>query len=168
MTVYESLVAVRQEVEDFFFQEAWLLDNFRYEEWLELFTDDVRYWAPVRSDVDRGTEDLDNPGLLAHYEENNESLAIRVQRIRTGLAWADEPPARVRHVVSNVRVEGETEAGELSVTSYFMCFKSRLGSERWYVGARQDKLIRLEGRLKIKSRCVLLDHNAIDSITVIF
>jgi 3-phenylpropionate/cinnamic acid dioxygenase small subunit len=38
-----------REVEQFLYREARLLDERRFHEWLLLFTEDVRYWMPVRS-----------------------------------------------------------------------------------------------------------------------
>ncbi len=36
-------------VEQFLYREARLLDERRFHDWLDLFTDDLRYWMPVRT-----------------------------------------------------------------------------------------------------------------------
>ena len=41
--------ALIREVEQFLYHEARLLDERRLHEWLDLLTDDVRYWMPVRT-----------------------------------------------------------------------------------------------------------------------
>ena len=114
-----------REIEQFLYREARLLDERRFGEWLDLFTDDVRYWMPVRStryprrskaivvlDPDRHEEEeLAKDGELGIFDESKETLCRRVARLDTGMAWAEDPPSRTRHLVSNVEVEpGDHEA----------------------------------------------------------
>lgn len=162
-----STISLRLEIEDFLIHEAWLLDQGRFEEWLDLFTDDVRYWAPVRREMDRGQEDFALPNLLAHYDEPKFGLTLRVQRILSGYAHADEPPARVRRLITNVKILGEKD-DLLQITSNFMCYKNRLSEETIYVGCRNDTLRRVGDEWKIAERCIILDHTALSSITVFF
>lgn len=159
---------LRHEFEDLLYYEAWLLDHDRLEEWLALCADQVRYWAPIRANVPRGDEEWSRPYGLAHFDEDKGSLALRVQRVRTGAAHADEPPARVRHLVSNVRVlEGDGEV--TTVTSNFMVFKSRRGREEsLFVGCREDRWRRIGGAWKLEERLIVLDHDVIENITVLF
>ena len=93
---------------------------------------------------------------------------MRVQRIRTGAAHADEPPSRVRHLVSNVRVlDGNNEVA--TVTSNFIVFKSRRGSEEsLFVGCREDGWRRIDGTWKLEERLIVLDHDVTGNITVFF
>src|ERR671925_361009 len=94
---------VIREVEQFLYREARLLDERRFHEWLELFTEDVRYWMPGRSnrypkgskaivilDPDRYTdEELTKEDELAILDETKETLGRRIARLETGMAWAD-------------------------------------------------------------------------------
>lgn len=159
---------LRQEFEELLYYEAWLLDHDRLEEWLELFADNVRYWAPVRANQVRGKEDLQRPQLLAHFDDDKTGLAMRVQRIRTGAAHADEPPSRVRHFVSNVRVL-VAEEDRTHVTSNFIVFKSRRGREETlFVGCREDHWRRANGKWRIEERLIILDHDVLENVTVLF
>jgi len=97
-------VGLRQHFEDLLYREAWLLDHDRLEEWLDLLSEAIHYWAPVRADMNRGKEDFSPPLRLAFFDDNKDGLRLRVARIRTGAAHADEPPSRVRHLISNVQV----------------------------------------------------------------
>ena len=99
--------ALRLEFEHFLIEEAWLLDHDQFEEWLDLFDENTRYWAPVRENLDRGDEAMDLPHLLTHFDDNKMTLNFRVKRLRTGNAHAEEPPSRTRHFVSNVRILDE-------------------------------------------------------------
>jgi 3-phenylpropionate/cinnamic acid dioxygenase small subunit len=163
-----SAVELRHEFEDLLYYEAWLLDHDRLEEWLDLCAEQVRYWAPTRANVARGSEDWSRQYRLAHFDEGKGSLALRVQRIRTGAAHADEPPARVRHLVSNVRVlDSNNEIA--TVTSNFIVFKSRRGREEsLFVGCREDRWRRIDGTWKLEERLIVLDHDVIENITVLF
>ena len=76
---------LRHEFEELLYHEAWLLDNDKLEEWLALFSDTMRYWAPVRGNLERGQEDLSRPHLLAHFDDDKTSLSLRVKRLRTGV-----------------------------------------------------------------------------------
>src|SRR6266540_6026795 len=122
-----------REVEQFLYREARLLDERRFHEWLELLTDDVRYWMPVRSnrypkaskaisilDPDRYVEgELAKDDELAILDETKETLARRIARLDTGMAWAEDPPSRTRHLIANVEVEQGETAPELKVYSNF-------------------------------------------------
>ena len=122
----------------------------------------------MRSNQLRGQEDLHRPQLLAHFDDDKTALAMRVQRIRTGAAHADEPPSRIRHFVSNVRVV-EATGEEAKVTSNFMVFKSRRGCEETlFVGCREDRWRRSDSTWKLEERLIIFDHDVIENVTVLF
>ena len=165
-----------REIEQFLYREARLLDERRFEDWLALFTDDVRYWMPVRMtryprrskaiavlDPARNEEEeLSKDGELGIFDESKETLSRRVARLDTGMAWAEDPPSRTRHLVSNVEVErGDIEA-ELTVHSNFLVYRSRGETEHdVYVGGRRDTLRRVDGAWKIARRTIILDQNVL-------
>jgi 3-phenylpropionate/cinnamic acid dioxygenase small subunit len=165
-----------REIEQFLYREARLLDERRFEAWLALFTDDVRYWMPVRStryprrskaivalSPDRhDEEELSKENELAIFDESRETLGRRIARLDTGMAWAEDPPSRTRHIVSNVEVEpGETDA-EIRVYSNFVVYRSRGETEQdFYVGARRDTLRNVDGAWKIARRTIILDQNVL-------
>src|SRR3954452_19774287 len=156
-----------REIEQFLYREARLLDSRRFHEWLELFTEDVRYWMTARSnryprsskaitilDPARYVEDdLTREDELALLDEDKGTLSARVARLDTGMAWAEDPPSRTRHLITNIEVEpGDAEA-ELEVYSNFVVYRSRSETEQdFYVGARRDVLRRVDGAWKIASR----------------
>ena len=169
-----------REVEQFLYREARLLDERRFHEWLELFTDDVRYWMGARTNryprsskaiailsPNRYVEDdHTREDELSILDETKETLAGRVARLDTGMAWAEDPPSRTRHMISNIEVAGETGA-ELTTYSNFVVYRSRAESEQdFYVGARQDLLRRIDGGLKIARRKLTLDQNVLSAKNV--
>lgn len=115
-------------VEQFLYWETRLLDARRFQEWLNLLTDDVRYWMPGRSnrypkgskaivilDPDRYNEgDLTGDDELAILDETKETLGRRIARLETGMAWAEDPPSRTRHMITNIEVEPGDAASEVT------------------------------------------------------
>jgi 3-phenylpropionate/cinnamic acid dioxygenase small subunit len=170
-----------REVEQFLYREARLLDSRRFHEWLDLFTDDVRYWMAARSnrypksskaisilDPERYAEDdRGREAELAILDETKQTLSGRVARLETGMAWAEDPPSRTRHMVSNIEIEpGETDT-EITVYSNFIVYRSRAESEQdFYVGAREDRLRRVGGEWKIAHRKLTLDQNVLSAKNV--
>lgn len=165
---------VLREVEQFLYREARMLDDRRFHEWLTLFTDDVRYWMASRTnrypksskaisilDPDRYVEDdIGREDELAILDETKETLTGRVARLDTGMAWAEDPPSRTRHMISNIEVEAGDADTELRVYSNFIVYRSRAETEQdFYVGARQDVLRRVDGEWKIAHRKLILDQN---------
>jgi 3-phenylpropionate/cinnamic acid dioxygenase small subunit len=172
---------VIREVEQFLYREARLLDDRRFRDWLELFTDDVRYWMASRSnryprnskaisilDPDRYVEDdIGREDELAVLDESKETLRGRVARLDTGMAWAEDPPSRTRHMISNIEIEAGDAEDELRVYSNFIVYRSRAETEEdFYVGARRDVLRRVDGAWKIAHRKLILDQNVLSAKNV--
>ncbi|WP_060882267.1 3-phenylpropionate/cinnamic acid dioxygenase subunit beta [Streptomyces caniscabiei] len=159
-------VRLHFEVQRLYAHEAGLLDQHRYADWLELFTEDLHYWAPVRTNRLRRQQALADgtPGEVAIFDETRESLAWRIRRFDSGMAWAEDPPSRSRHLITNVMVRAAEEPGEYVAESAFLCYRNRLEREvDLYAGGRTDLLRRdpHHGRLLIARRTILLDQNVL-------
>ena len=167
---------IARAVERFLYREARLLDERRFDEWLTLLADDIRYWVATRSnryprrskaiailDPDRYVEDdLPRAGDLAILDETRATLAMRVERLDTGMAWAEDPPSRTRHLVSNIEVFEGDKPGELVALSNFIVYRTRAETEQdFYVGARHDVLRRANGGFLLAERKVVLDQNVL-------
>jgi len=160
------------EVEQLYYQEAELLDDGRYADWLEMLADDLDYWMPTRTNRLRRQQAVSVAarGEAAFYDETKDSLAWRIRRFDSGMAWAEDPPSRTRHLVTNVQVrhaDPATEPGfgesDLVAKSAFLLYRNRLEREEGvYAGKRTDVLRRLEdGKLLIARREILLDQNVL-------
>ncbi len=156
---------LRAEVEQFLFFEATLLDDRRYEEWLLLLADDIHYWMPNRSN--RSEREVARESTTARefglFDENKRAMAARVGQLLTGRHWAEEPPSRCRHLVTNIRIEPTVSAGEYVVRSNFFVYRNRLEHtvDLW-VGERQDVLRRLRPLTwEIARRKIILDQNVV-------
>lgn len=157
-------------IEQFYFTEASLLDERRYTDWIELFSKDVRYWAPVRLTREGAPDEVDD-GELFLFDDDYGSLELRVESFQAKSAWAEIPPSRTRHLISNVQA-AVVSPEQVSATSNFIVFRSRLESvEHLFVGRRVDCLDRLaEGRWRIRERKILFDHSSFmtDNISIMF
>jgi len=160
---------VRQEVEDFLYREAELLDERRYEEWLDLLTDDVRYFMPMRRNVphDESEREFTREGAdVSWFDEGKDTLTRRVRQILTGIHWAEEPPSRICHMVSNVQILGTSPSNaaptEIAVKSRFLVYRNRVETETdVLVGKREDVLRRVNGGLLIARRKIVLDQSVL-------
>ena len=159
-----AALLVRHEVQDFLYREAELLDERRYEEWLELFTDDARYFMPMRRNVphDEPEREFTREGLDVNwFDEGKDTLARRVQQIRTGIHWAEEPPSRICHMVSNVQILHASPT-EIGVKSRFLVYRNRVETETdVLVGKREDLLRRANGSFRIARRKIVLDQSVL-------
>jgi 3-phenylpropionate/cinnamic acid dioxygenase small subunit len=155
---------LRQEVEDFLYREAELLDERRYEEWLDLFTDDARYFMPMRRNVpaDELDREFTREGLDVNwFDEGKDTLTRRVRQIRTGVHWAEQPPSRICHMVSNVQILHASPT-EVGVKSRFLLYRNRVETETdILVGKREDVLRRVDGDWRIARRKIILDQNVL-------
>ncbi|MDZ4778619.1 MAG: 3-phenylpropionate/cinnamic acid dioxygenase subunit beta [Planctomycetia bacterium] len=157
------------DVERFLFREARLLDDARYDDWLALLTDDVRYWMPVRETTSDHGEAIRRLGEMAVFEDDKDFLKARVQRLHTGLAHAETPPSRTRHLLSNFEIE-ERSDGEVEVGCNMLVYQTRLErTEAFYVGRREDRLRRTGDGWRIAARKIVLDQTLMPrTISILF
>ena len=168
MSAHEDLslqerMLLKFEVEEFLYHEASLLDERRLDEWLALCTDDIHYWMPIRRTMN--VKDLESeftqPGAMAYFDDDKRTLGMRIQRLAVGKAWAEDPPSRTRHMISNVRVV-KANANEIAVALNFQLYRTRLNSEEdSWIGRREDTLRRENGALKLARRYIYLDQTVI-------
>jgi 3-phenylpropionate/cinnamic acid dioxygenase small subunit len=160
---------LQRELEDFLYGEAELLDTRRFEEWLDLFTEDARYWMPMRRNVphdDREREFTREGADVNWFDEGKDTLGRRVAQLRTGIHWAEEPPSRICHMVSNVQIlraaPGGPTPAEVAVRCRFLVYRNRMETETdVLVGKREDVLRRVDGHWKIARRMIVLDQSVL-------
>jgi len=160
---------LERDVANFLYHEAEVLDERRYEEWLDLLADDVRYWMPIRRNVKLGEleREFTREGQDVNwFDEGKDTLTRRVQQILTGVHWAEEPLSRLCHMVSNVQLLGAEpsvlEPARVTVKSRFLIYRNRVETETdILVGKREDTLRRVDGGWKISRRKIVLDQNVL-------
>ncbi|MEZ0353731.1 3-phenylpropionate/cinnamic acid dioxygenase subunit beta [Mycobacterium sp. pR1184] len=146
----------------FLVDEAYLLDAQRYDEWLDLLTDDIHYLMPVRVTTALGAGFDTSPGM-AHFDEDKYSLSRRVARFLTEHAWTEDPPSRLRHYITNVRTFATEDRDHLVVESAELLFRSRGDvNESALVSCGREDLLRFDQeRWTLARRIVLIDESVI-------
>jgi 3-phenylpropionate/cinnamic acid dioxygenase small subunit len=160
-----SRMLLQYEIEQFYYTEAALLDDRRFSDWLALFAEDAHYWMPIRRTVTSNELDREftAPGAMAFFDDDRMMLAARVKKLASGYSWAEDPPSRTRHLVTNLRIVRE-EAGELGVNTNFHLYRTRLNSEEdHWIGSRKDVLRRTPEGLKIVTRHIFLEQTVLMS-----
>ena len=150
----------RQQVEQFIYYEADLMDEHRYDEWLALWTDDALYWVPS------GGDDIDPKREISLIYDDRVRLQVRITRLKSGFAHAQEPKSRMRRVVSNI-VTKEVENGDIVVFSNFLLIELRRGKQDTFAGRTVHRLRPDNGSFRLASKKVLLVNNDeyIDNLT---
>jgi 3-phenylpropionate/cinnamic acid dioxygenase small subunit len=169
-------VLLKQEIEDFLYREADLLDERHYDEWLALLADDMHYWMPLRRNVkidDREREFTREGRDISWFDEGKDTLTRRVRQIQTGIHWAEEPVSRISHLLSNIQLvevnPSAADPAEVSVRCRFLVYRNRVETETdILVGKREDLLRRVGANWKIARRKILLDQNVLLSKNLTF
>ncbi len=150
----------RHQIEDFLYREARLMDEHAYDEWLGLWTEDALYWVPSNDD------DMDPGQQVAIIYDDLAQLRDRIDRLKNGAAYSQDPRSRLRRVVSNIEIEAADD-GEIVVYSNFNLTELRRSKQDTFAGRTVHHLRRDADGLKIVSKKVLLVNNdeVIDNLT---
>ncbi len=164
-----SDMELHHQISQFLYKEAELLDDGYLDDWLDLFTDDVRYWMPARETLSIRSEGVRASNEMAIYDDDKEFLAARVERFKSPQAYAEQPPSRTRHFVSNVQVKRIGNSEVVATCNLLVHQTRRERSETSYVGRRFDELRLVDTEWRISSRKIVLDHTMLPrSISVFF
>lgn len=149
----------RQQVEDFLYEEAALLDAWRLDEWLGLLTHDAVYRVPSNDRPESDPKDT-----LFIIADDIHRIRARVTRLKGRNTHAEYPPSRTRRIISNVRIVAQN-GPELRVEANFVVYRFRREERiREYVGRYRYELRIEEGRLKIARREAILDAMELGSL----
>jgi 3-phenylpropionate/cinnamic acid dioxygenase small subunit len=167
-------------VQQWLYREARILDSRRYDLWLELLDDEIRYRVPSRTFVRQGhvkdfstwsvERELELPDALPLIDDDLPALRERVARLQTGMAWAETPPSISRRLVSNVMILDADADGRLSVVSTIFLHKVRGDSRVLFSGERRDRIFRHGDDFRLQERYVVLDEVvlAADNLSLLF
>lgn len=144
-------LALRLEAEEFLVEEAAILDEWRMDDWLALFTEDATYVVPS-TDVPDGDPAKD----LTLIDDDYLRLTWRVNRLKSRHAHREFPWSRTRRLVTNVRVL-RAEGDELEVTASILVHRFRHGERDSFVGRYLTTLVRAPEGLRIRRRRAELD-----------
>ena len=153
---------LHHQISQFLYQEAKLLDDWKFREWLDTLAEDISY--TLRTTPNAQTRDRRRsvePPTTWVFNDTKDLLERRVARLETGMAWAEEPPSRTTHMVSNVIVEPTEVEGEYDVYVTYLLYRTQKEKDvTIYCGKRHDKIRKVEGGLgfQIFNRKIMLDQ----------
>jgi benzoate/toluate 1,2-dioxygenase subunit beta len=139
-------------IEDFLSFEARLMDEGRYREWLDLWTEDAQYWVPCNDD------DIDPSRQVSIIYDDRDRLNQRIERLLSGSVLSQQPRPRMRRVISNIDVPARSGT-EVMVESNFILGIARGGTKQLWVGRSIHQLRVTESSFKIARKKVLLIDN---------
>ena len=148
----------RIDVEDFLYNEAALLDEWRLEEWLTLFVPGARYLVPPAGSND----DVDPATTLFYVADDYHRLTERVKRLGKKNAHVEFPHSRCRRLVSNVRILGGTNDSFMA-TSNYVTYRSKRGVTETYLGHHVYELCVDAGAIKIRKKTSFVDTDDINA-----
>ncbi len=129
--------------------EARLIDEKRFEEWYELFTEDAHYWVPAV----HGQTDPKLQNSLAY--EDKLLLRLRIERLKSPLAYSQKPASRCLHVLQEPEVEKRDDAGgEYLTRTPFIYTESRGDESQRYAAVAWHTLVPMQERLRIRLKRV--------------
>jgi p-cumate 2,3-dioxygenase beta subunit len=146
--------SLREEVEVFLYEEAQLLDAWKLSEWLALFAPNGRYLIPSLGEPDATSQES-----LYLVCDDSLRLKSRVQQLLGRSAWAENPPSRTRHLVSNVLAYPQDDI--LRVAANFVIYRMRHELIDTYIGRYEHQLTRIDGELRFLVRKTVLDLEAL-------
>lgn len=152
----DEAIVLRLRVEELLFHEADLLDSWRLDEWLALYTEDAEYLVPP-SDVDGDHADPDT--ALFYVVDDRLRLEQRVVRLAKQGAHSEQPRSKVRRIVGNVRVRRED--GRIHARASFFVSRAKDGSADVFVGHYLHEIVERDGALLIAKKTCVLDMEAL-------
>jgi ethylbenzene dioxygenase subunit beta len=151
-------------VEAFLYREARLLDDNDYDGWIGMMHPDIRYWMPLIQSRHKKDKALRyDPDRMAHFDETLETLKLRASRFNQKTAWAEDPPTRHCHFVTNIEVEAGEHANQWLAHSLVISLRNRNEDEEcWLGGRRSDIICRDEtGALKLLRRHIFMAQSVL-------
>jgi len=164
---------LQQEIQQFLYYEASLLDERKLDEWLGLLADDIRYFMPLRRTLPNRekAKEFSSAEDIAFYDDSKKSMTLRVKKYRTSSAWAEEPASRTRHFVSNTRITPSETDGEYKIVSAFLVYRNRAEDQTdLFAGERIDLLrrVRSDAGFELYGRTILLDQSMLMANNISF
>lgn len=135
----------QREVEQFLYRQADFLDGQRWQDYIDLFTEDGHYWMPA------SPEQTSGEGAPSIFYEDKNLMMVRMKRVQHPDAWSQKPMWGTNHVVSNVMIDSENpKTGEIVARSRFHMLELRRDATRQFGGSYVHHLKRTRDGFKIK------------------
>lgn len=154
---------VYNEILQFLYDEAAVLDQNRFQDWLAMLAKDLVYTAPLRVTRNLPDKRSDVERTVQHFDDDYGSIYARILRLGTKSAWAEDPRSRTRRLVANLQVHETAEPDEFAAVSYLLMTRSRFEDMdfRFMSCERRDIIRRVDGGYNLVRREILLDQSVL-------
>lgn len=160
-------MALCYQIQQFLYREARLLNSEQLDKWFANLADDLVYWAPLRENRLRKNQKRDpeiSIDRCSLFEEDKQSIAIRLKRLDSGKCWTEDPPTRQVYAVSNVEAFHTNTENEFEVHSVFTLYRSRFErDDSTLMGRRKDILRKEASGFKLAGRLILLQQSTLQA-----
>ncbi|PQO23348.1 phenylpropionate dioxygenase [Rhodobacteraceae bacterium WD3A24] len=134
---------------DFLYDEARMLDEGYFDDWLALWTEDGHYWMPLDY---KQADPIHETSLL--YEDQF-MLRLRVERLNGARTFSQKPKSRCHHVLNRPFVdEMDHDAGRFVTTTQMHYVETRLDEQFLLALTARHDLVLQDGKLKIAQKRV--------------
>ena len=139
----------RDDLIDYVYEEARMLDDGRYDEWLDLWTEDGYYWMPL----DYKQED---PKLVTSLLYEDDFLRkMRVERLKGDRTFSQKPKSRCHHVIQRPFIDLMDEENRLFIThTPFHYVETRQDEQILLAANARHELVLMDGALKMRLKRV--------------
>ena len=135
----------------FVYEESQLIDEKRFDDWYQLFTDDAHYWMPLT----RGQPDGDNYTSL--FYEDKLLLRVRIERLKSPRSFSQSPPSYCQHVLQQPLIENADEMAQTwIVRTPFIYVETQADEQLVLAGVSRLHLVVVDGCLRIRLKKVEL------------
>lgn len=136
-----------EEITDFVYDEAWMLDQGQFHDWLDLWLPEAIYWMPLNWNQQ---DPINETSLL--YEDNF-MLRLRVERLHGARTFSQKPKSRCHHVLNRPRIE-EISDDEARVVTQMHYIETRLDEQMLLALTVRHHLKRVDGKIMIAEKRV--------------
>ena len=140
---------LHHEISQFLYRQSELLDDKRWQDYIDLFTDDGVYWMPADPD------DVHWDGVPSIFAEDKNLMTVRMKRVLHPDAWSQRPLWGTSHVIGNVVIDPrDPKTGDIVVRSRFHMMELRRDNSRHFAGTYLHHLVRTPNGLKVRHQRV--------------
>ncbi|GAA62432.1 benzoate 1,2-dioxygenase beta subunit [Pseudoalteromonas sp. BSi20311] len=155
-----------QQIQDFIYKEARLLDDRKWDEWLACYHKDVTYWMPSWDDDDELISDPQKEVSLIYYP-NKTGLEDRVYRIKTERSGASMPEARTTHQCTNIEILA-TSSTSISLRFNFHTLSHRYRETSEFFGTQYYTIDITGEQPLIKEKRIILNNDYINQVLDVY
>ncbi len=150
------MTLTRDDIIDFIYNEARMLDEGRFSEWLDLWIPEGHYWMPL--DYKQKDPDL----VTSLLYEDDFMRRLRVERLNGERTFSQKPKSRCHHVIQRPFIdEFDAEAGQFVTNTSMHYVETRLDEQFLLALVAVHDLRLVDGKLRIANKRIdLLNSDA--------